>query len=328
MRCPASAVLACAAIAASSVAAHGYVSYITDDRLQYMGFQPPAPDAYPLAVGWSTNAFDQGYVNQSGFQSPDIICHRGGKNAHAHARVHAGDTVHIQWDGWPESHKGPVLDYLAPCGSGRGGCEAADRLALSFFKVAQQGLVAPATADDGTDGLGTWATDRLIANNNSWAVRVPPRLAPGPYVLRTEIIALHNASSPDGAQNYPQCLNLQVVEGETNNSGGGNASDVLVLAPASGTPGRGLYDPRDPSFSVDIYAGLESYAIPGPPLISAVVADAAAQPPQQPTASLTDPEPTAMGPVYTGTGTVPATTPQATMVRRRRLRDVHASSSG
>lgn len=38
----------------------------------------------------------------------------------------------------------------------------------------------------------------------SWPVKIPSSLAPGNYVIRHEIIALHAAGSSNGAQNYPQ----------------------------------------------------------------------------------------------------------------------------
>jgi hypothetical protein len=41
-------------------------------------------------------------------------------------------------------------------------------------------------------------------NGFSWNVKVPSSLAPGSYVLRHEIIGLHSAGNPNGAQNYPQ----------------------------------------------------------------------------------------------------------------------------
>ncbi|CAJ2505831.1 Uu.00g132250.m01.CDS01 [Anthostomella pinea] len=278
-----------------SVSAHSFVSNINIDRLEYDGFKPPQPDADPLAIGWSTTAFDQGYVNQTGYQSEDIICHRGSANAKAHARVSAGDVIHIQWNGWPESHKGPVMDYMASCGSG--GCETVNKNALQFFKINEVGLI------NGSVAPGTWATDQLIANNNSWMVEVPSQVKPGFYVLRTEILSLHNASNPIGAQNYPQCFNLQIE---------GNGT----LVP-SGLPGQALYDPEDPSMNVDIYKGLSTYKIPGPTPIAAVE-----------TVPLSHPIPTGAGPIYTGTATTSvlrtaSATPTATVRRLRRVHDMH-----
>ncbi|KAI0026202.1 putative endo-1,4-beta-glucanase [Xylariomycetidae sp. FL0641] len=277
-----------AATMTTTTSAHSFVSNINIDRLNYNGWHPTQPQADPLAVGWTTSALDQGYVNQTGYPTEEIICHRDAANARAHVRVAGGDVIHIQWNGWPQSHKGPVLDYLARCD---GPCEKADKNALRFFKIAERGLLAGDGADDDAPAGGYWASDQLIANNNSWAVAVPAEVQPGFYVLRTEIIALHNASHPLGAQNYPQCLNLQIM---------GNGT----LAPA-GLPGQALYDPRDPSMHLDIYAGLSEYRIPGPPSIWAAESVA-----------LSHPTPTGNGPVYTGTATTPATAPTTTTKAR------------
>lgn len=45
---------------------------------------------------------------------------------------------------------------------------------------------------------------RYAENGFSWNVKVPSSLASGSYVLRHEIIGLHSAGNPNGAQNYPQ----------------------------------------------------------------------------------------------------------------------------
>ena len=173
---------------ANFAAAHSYVSNINIDRLMYNGFRPTTPDSDPLTIGWSTTAYDQGYVNQTGFTTEEIICHRGSMNAHAHALVSAGDRIHVQWNGWPQSHKGPVMDYLASCGQNQT-CETVDKNELDFFKISELGLLDGGNITAGPGGL--WATDLLIANNNSWIVEIPSAIKPGFYVLRTEIISLH-----------------------------------------------------------------------------------------------------------------------------------------
>ncbi|KAI1324717.1 glycosyl hydrolase family 61-domain-containing protein [Xylariaceae sp. FL0255] len=271
-------VLGMLAFGASKTLAHSFISNINIDGLLYEGFYPTSPGSHPFAVGWATTAFDQGYVNQTGYTTPQIICHRGATNAHAHAEVNAGDRIQLQWHGWPQSHKGPVMDYLASCGNEDDTCETVNKTDLRFFKIDEMGLLNGTDTADGGGGL--WATDLLIANNNSWVTEIPPQIKPGPYVLRTEIIALHNASNPIGAQNYPQCVNIRVRGSGT-------------LSP-NGTLGMDLYNPNDPSMHLNIYAGLSTYKIPGPPLIS--VAE---------TVSLSHPVPTGIGPIYTGTGTMP-----------------------
>jgi hypothetical protein len=104
---------------------------------------------------------------------------------------------------------------------------------------------------------GSWASDTLIANNNSWTVTIPSDIAPGNYVLRHEIIALHSAGTVDGAQNYPQCVNLEVT-------GSGTATPAGVL-------GTALYTETDPGIEINIYQSLSTYVVPGPTLYSGAI---------------------------------------------------------
>ncbi|KAJ8066745.1 hypothetical protein OCU04_004135 [Sclerotinia nivalis] len=231
----------------ATVAAHGYVSGIVAGGTYHTGwlvnyaYQNPMPDS----IGWSDANLDLGFTAPSAYATGDIICAKNGTNAALSATVAAGDTVDFQWTVWPESHHGPVITYLANC---NGDCSTVDKTKLEFFKIDEGGLI------DDTTVPGTWASDKLITNNNTWTSTIPADLAPGNYVARHEIIALHGAGSADGAQNYPQCINLEVTGSGT-------------LAP-SGTLGEKLYTPTDPGILVNIYAKL-TYTIPGPPMYNA-----------------------------------------------------------
>lgn len=254
----------------STVAAHSFVSNINIDLKSYTGFHPiPGSINNPIIVGWSTTASDQGWIGFASYTSSDIICHRAGANAQGHAPVTAGDKIQIQWNGWPIGHKGPVVDYLAYCGGE--GCQSINKTSLQFFKIDQGGLVDPSVQTP----LGEWATDLLIANNNSWVVEIPPTIRPGFYVLRTEIIALHNETT--GAQHYPQCLNLEVT---------GNGTELPV-----GILGEKLYSTAQPGLnpSFNITTGVKSYLVPGPTLI-----------PDAHSISLSHPLPTGPGTPVTG----------------------------
>jgi hypothetical protein len=237
---------------AATVVAHGHVNDIIVNGVLWQGYDPtsmPYMQNPPTVVGWSTQQTDNGFIAPAAFGSGDIICHKSATNAGGHAVVAAGDKVFIRWNTWPESHHGPVIDYLASCGDA--GCEKVDKASLKFFKIDEVGLI------DGSAAPGTWGSDQLLANNNSWMVEIPPTIAPGFYVLRHEIIALHSANNADGAQAYPQCFNLQVTGGGTD-------------SPA-GTAGTALYGASDPGILVNIYQSLSTYAIPGPALYTGAV---------------------------------------------------------
>lgn len=180
------------------------------------------------------------------YTDPDIIYHRGATPGQEHIAVNAGDTLRLTWNTWPESHHGPVIDYLAPC---EGECTGAEKTALKFTKIAEKGLI------DGSTPPGNWASDQLLSSGVSWDVRIPQCVKPGNYVLRHEIIALHEAFDTNGAQNYPQCINLKIT--------GGGSSEM-----AEGVPATQFYKPEDPGITVGIYNPLTGYEIPGPGLWS------------------------------------------------------------
>ncbi|ATZ53918.1 hypothetical protein BCIN_09g06750 [Botrytis cinerea B05.10] len=237
----------------AAVSAHGYVSGIVAGGTYYQGwlvsnaYQTPQPDS----IGWADQNLDLGFTAPSAYATGDIICAKEATNAALSAKIAAGDTIDFQWTVWPESHHGPVITYLANC---NGDCATVDKTTLEFFKIDEGGLIDDATVP------GTWASDKMIANNNTWTATIPSDIAPGNYVVRHEIIALHSAGSEDGAQNYPQCINLEI-------SGSG------TLAP-EGTLGEALYTPTDPGILVNIYAALD-YTIPGPAMYNASGAGAA-----------------------------------------------------
>lgn len=235
-------------VIASTAIAHSHVNNLVIDGVYWQGYDPttyPYETDPPIVVGWTAADTDNGFVAPDAYQTGDIICHKNATPAGGHATVNAGDSISIQWAvTWPDSHHGPVLDYLANC---NGNCETVDKTTLEFFKIDNVGWL------NGSDP-GTWATDVLISDASTWLVQIPADIAPGNYVLRHEIIALHSAGSEDGAQNYPQCFNLAV-------SGTGS------LQP-SGTYGTDLYHETDPGILYNLYTTVEDYTMPGPTLYS------------------------------------------------------------
>ncbi|KAF7162669.1 hypothetical protein CNMCM6106_009488 [Aspergillus hiratsukae] len=244
--------LLAALLSATRVAAHGHVTNVVVNGVSYAGFDInsyPYMSDPPKVAAWTTPNTGNGFIAPSEYNSPDIICHQNATNAQAYIELAAGDRIQLQWTAWPESHHGPVIDYLASCGES---CTIVDKTSLKFFKIDGVGLV------DNSAVPGTWGDDQLIANNNAWMVEIPKSIAPGNYVLRHELIALHGAFEKDGAQNYPQCFNLKVT---------GSGTD----SPA-GTLGTELYTDTDPGLVVNIYSSISSYAVPGPTMYSGAVA--------------------------------------------------------
>ncbi|KFH41531.1 Endoglucanase-like protein [Hapsidospora chrysogenum ATCC 11550] len=248
----ASRTLLAALAGAVSVSAHGYIDQVTINGEAYVGYNPSISPWEPdqNSIGWPNTATDLGFVAPSALQSPDIVCHRDSRNAPITAEVAAGSDIVLRWNQWPDSHHGPIMDYLANC---NGDCSTVDKNQLEFFKIAEVGQLE---LGPGHGTPGYWAADELIANGNTWTVTIPSGIAPGNYVLRHEILALHSAYDQDGAQFYPQCINLKIT-------GSGTQSP-------SGVPATELYTMTDPGVVYDIYGDQNSpvYEIPGPALFT------------------------------------------------------------
>ncbi|KAK0652349.1 glycosyl hydrolase family 61-domain-containing protein [Cercophora newfieldiana] len=237
---------------AAAVAAHGHVSHIVVNGVYYRNYDPTTdyynPSQAPKVLGWSALNQDNGFVEPNNFGTSDVICHRGAAPGAGHATVAAGDKINLVWTPeWPSSHVGPVIDYLAEC---NGDCETVDKTSLRFFKIGGAGY-----------SDGQWASEVLTNNGNSWLVQIPSNLKPGNYVLRHEIIALHGGPNPNGAQSYPQCLNIRVT-------GSGSFSPA-------GVPGTSLYTATDPGILFNTYASPVVYPVPGPALIAGAPASVA-----------------------------------------------------
>lgn len=202
-------------------------------------------------VGWKI--LDVSYVPPSDYGSPDIICHKNASPANISVEVEAGGQIELQWSEWPESHRGPVLDYLANC---NGPCNSVEKGSLKFTKIGAVGLIR-----NNTDFFkpGYHASDQLREDGNRWTVTIPKEIADGEYVLRHEIISLHDGAHYNGSQNYPQCINIKVS---------GSGTDSLE----SGTPGESLYKLDEAGILVNIYQNL-NYIIPGPPMYNGSTAN-------------------------------------------------------
>ena len=225
---------------ASTAYAHGHVrSYTLNGQTVEGGVNGGlGRSPRPNTAAWLANNLDNGFVSDP--TSNDIVCHKGGVPGSTSVTVAAGSTITMNWDTWPESHAGPVIDYLAPVGDFAG----ISPTSLQFTKIAEAGLSG-----------GQWAAIELIRNGNTWPVTIPSSVAPGNYVLRHEILALHEGNRQGGTQFYPQCVNIVVTGSGTNSLSGG-------------TPATQLYTANDPGVLFDMYNNPTSYPIPGPAVMA------------------------------------------------------------
>ncbi|RDB18186.1 Polysaccharide monooxygenase Cel61a [Hypsizygus marmoreus] len=230
---------------ASSVNAHGYVQEITLGSTKYTGYLPysdpyynPPPSRIVRKVPGNGPVEDLSLI--------DVQCNgwtAGGFTtapAPVFGTVAAGSQVKLNWTAWPDSHKGPLVTYMARAPSDitkwNPGTSAV------WFKVAQAGK----------DSAGKWAaTDGLYATNSVYTFTIPPKLKAGQYIIRHESIALHSAYSYPGVQIYPSCIQVEVT-------GSGTA------LPTSFVSFPGAYTASTPGIVYDVYTNTGNYPIPGP----------------------------------------------------------------
>lgn len=230
------------------VTAHGYVSILSVDGTQYNG-QEPTEDGQPTNPAVIRRI---SVINPvKGASNPFLNCGQNATAASLIAPTNPGSSLTFQWEagggqGWPHN-TGPLMFYLANCGHTT--CDQFDSTTAKWFKIGQVGLESDQT---------TWYQQNL-KNGLAANVTLPSNIAPGNYLIRHEIIALHLANIMGGAEFYPSCSQLNI-------SGTGTGvpnSNELVSFP-------GAYNDNDPGIYVpNIFNGpISDYPYPGPAVAS------------------------------------------------------------
>ncbi|KAF9468467.1 glycoside hydrolase family 61 protein [Collybia nuda] len=232
---------------ASSVKAHGYVQEVTLGSAKYTGYLPYQDPYYnPVPQRIIRKIPGNGPVEDLSLM--DVQCNgwsAGGSSydsapAPIYGTVAAGSQVKLNWTTWPDSHKGPMITYMARAPSDITKWNPGK--SAVWFKV----------HESGKNSAGKWAaTDLLYASNHIYTFTIPPKLKAGQYIIRHEIIALHSAYSYPGAQVYPSCIQVQVT-------GSGTA------LPTSFVSFPGAYTGSTPGITYDVYTNTGTYPIPGP----------------------------------------------------------------
>ncbi|KAK4647025.1 uncharacterized protein QC761_121900 [Podospora bellae-mahoneyi] len=228
------------------------------DQGTFNGIRTPAYNGPP----------PRGYSNSpvKDLNSIDMRCNVLGDNQVPHTiKVAPGDNITLDWhhnnrtiadDVIDFSHHGPALVYLTPDPPTEN----------SFVKIWEKGLyeLGPTPFSP-----GKWATTWDIkANNGLMNFRIPANLKAGFYLIRAEMVGLHEAdarfdqNSRRGAQFYPNCVQIEVV-----------GDGTVELPEGVSFPGAYKYD--DPGVHYNIYCSTEraplapctdasTYKIPGP----------------------------------------------------------------
>lgn len=224
------------------VSSHAYLSSITVDGLAYKEGvcgrpHPSSKYDYPIAEGGRTN----------GLSSNDMTCGwlpSAAKAADKKCPVNPGSSITLQWHyekGMGDkdtfiidpSHKGPCIVYMAKSETGAG---------KVWFKVFEDGYDAASKK---------FCVTRLRENKGKMTFKLPTDITPGNYLMRAELIALHEGHELNGAQPYVGCFEITM-----GGSGTVNPSNLVSIP--------GVYTPNDAGIYFNIYKSFSSYPIPGP----------------------------------------------------------------
>ncbi|KAH7099341.1 cellulose-growth-specific protein [Auriculariales sp. MPI-PUGE-AT-0066] len=233
--------LASLVAAAVTVSAHGGVTSIIIGSTTYTGWSPYNDASNQTSIERPYSSYNPILSATDSTMSCNNNGAAGAKQLSA--TVAAGTAITGVWSQW--THKeGPVTVYMASCG---GACTSQSSSSLSWFKISETGLKS------GTVGNGTWGNTDVL-NTLKYATTIPSALAAGEYLIRWELLAIHQANTP---QFYPECAQLTV----TGSGGKTPDSSYLVKFP-------GAYSASDPSININIYdattAAQTTYKVPGP----------------------------------------------------------------
>ncbi|KDR73179.1 hypothetical protein GALMADRAFT_100803 [Galerina marginata CBS 339.88] len=248
-------------LTAAYVSAHGFLSTVTINGKAFKG-NIPSGSTSPSVIRQITSPDPN-----KGASNPALTCGPGSTAGSLIADANPGDALTFDWRGedlshWPHN-TGPMLTYLASCGSAT--CDKVDISKVKWFKIQQVGRKS---------GSSDWAQADLMTGGVASAT-LPSTLAPGNYLLRHEIIALHLATSMGGAEFYPACAQIRVGGSQT---GAPQSSELVSLPGAYSDSDPGIFDPS-------VFDTNAKYVFPGPAIASFVSGTAASGSSATPTGS-------------------------------------------
>jgi len=219
----------------SSVSGHGAVTSYLIGGTTYPGYEGYSPASSPPTIERQWPSY-----NPILSITDSLMRCNGGTSAALSATLAAGQTVTAIWAQWTHQ-QGPVMVWMYKCSGAFSACDGSGQ---GWFKIDQMGMTAPPLT--GT----SWGTAVVYAKLQ-WTSTIPASLAPGNYLIRHELLALHQADTP---QWYAECAQLTIT-------GSGTAtpsSSYLASIPAYASA-------NDPGVMIDIYTSTATnYTCPGP----------------------------------------------------------------
>ncbi|KAH6845797.1 glycoside hydrolase [Chaetomium sp. MPI-CAGE-AT-0009] len=232
-------------VAAASVASAHTIMQAVNGLEMGKGIYMPDNDNTPIQDVSTDSIACSGSPVKKWRSSPDVIEVQAGSQVTGlwlHELGSTGPDEYADNKVIASSHHGPVMAYLKKVddATNNPGAGPGD----GWFKISEVGYENK-----------VWGVDKLIADEGIQTVTIPECIEDGDYLLRFELIALHSASAPMGAQFYLSCAQIRVT--------GGSASKKpeTVSFP-------GAYSNTDPGILVQIWENdlpyPASYTVPGP----------------------------------------------------------------
>ncbi|KAL0944433.1 endoglucanase b [Colletotrichum truncatum] len=192
----------------------------------------------------------------AGLTSQDMACGKDGNIAAAYVCPAPGSSkLTFEFREWPDARAEGSID-----GSHRGPCAVYVKKVDDMFKTSAAGDGWFKIWDDGYDeSSGQWCVDKLIANKGLLTIELPSGLPAGYYLVRPELLALHQAVSLKDPQYYVGCAQIYVENGP---------SGVLNIPSEYSVSIPGYIDGSEPGNNWNLYDKKQNpsgaYPIPGP----------------------------------------------------------------
>ncbi|KAJ4301997.1 hypothetical protein N0V88_002128 [Collariella sp. IMI 366227] len=223
---------------AGATSAHTIFQYLETDGVNHgqgQGVRIPSYNG-PIEDVTSNSIACNGAPNPT-TPTSKVITVQAGQNVTAIWRYMLSTTGSAPNDVMDSSHKGPTIAYLKKVNDATSDSGVGD----GWFKIQEDGF-----------NNGVWGTERVINGQGRHNIKIPDCIAPGQYLLRAEMIALHGAQNYPGAQFYMECAQLNVV------GGSGSKTPSTVSFP-------GAYQGTDPGIKLSIWwPPVTNYPVPGP----------------------------------------------------------------
>ncbi|KAL8407523.1 hypothetical protein RB594_006373 [Gaeumannomyces avenae] len=186
-------ILASLAAVAPLAACHGAVTSYEIGGVKYPGYEGFSPNSSPKTIQFQWPNYDP-VMNPA---DAKMRCN-GGTRADLVAPVKAGTNITAFWKQWTHA-QGPVTVWLYRC-EGAHGSSACRGDGKGWFKIDEMGMWG------GKLNSENWGT-AIVLKTGKWSSKIPANIKPGNYLIRHELLALHQSNTP---QFYPECAQIEI----------------------------------------------------------------------------------------------------------------------